>query len=155
MSGQQNEPNTSVPAASGQHAPFSPEVEATFQQPLPEERASWEHEREVPEYNRPHHETQHSHESEDRDQSLSSPQHEVHSTSTVLVTRKHKSAAPSQVPAIPVDPAVTALQQQLNDLKRMMASIIPTSSTSAATMTNMPFSDRLDSIALPAGFKLP
>ncbi|GAA0138796.1 hypothetical protein LIER_34980 [Lithospermum erythrorhizon] len=92
MSGLQHEPNASVPPASNQHAPFPPEVEATFQQRLREERAAWERERGVPEYHRSHHETQYSHESEDRDQSLPSPQDEVHSTSTALERRKNKSA---------------------------------------------------------------
>ncbi|GAA0168227.1 hypothetical protein LIER_22992 [Lithospermum erythrorhizon] len=40
--------------------------------------------------------------------------------------RKNKSATPSQVPAPQVDPAEAALHHQLNDLKRMMASVVPT-----------------------------
>ncbi|GAA0154132.1 hypothetical protein LIER_37807 [Lithospermum erythrorhizon] len=150
-SGQQ-QPHTSAPHPDYQHAPLAPEVEAIFQQRLPKERAAWEQERGSQEYPSSRHETQYSHES---DESPAMPEDEVNNTSTILEKRKNKSAAPSQVPAPQVDPAVVALQQQLNDLKKLMASVIQTGSIPSATMTKIPFTDMLDSVALPSGFKLP
>ncbi|GAA0143875.1 hypothetical protein LIER_04455 [Lithospermum erythrorhizon] len=60
-----------------------------------------------------------------------------------------------QVPVVHGDPIVAAMQQQLDTLKKFIATAFPASITPVAPTTKMPFSDRLDAFQLPLGFKLP
>ncbi|GAA0142442.1 hypothetical protein LIER_03344 [Lithospermum erythrorhizon] len=153
MSGQQ-QPNASAPHADYQHPPFALEVKVIFQQGFAKSRRHGNR-------SEAHKSTQgHDRRPNTLRRTMSIRSRLLHLKTTSIAPQlylrgKNKSAAPSQVSVPQVDPTVAALQQQSNDLKKMMVSVIPAGSAPSAIMTKMPFSDRLDSVALPNGFKQP